>query len=85
MGFPLLAFDPTDWTGVVAPAGTPPAVINTLNLTINECLKSPDVRTSILQQGADPKVVSPSQFSAFVSDEVRKWPPRVRDTGLKAD
>jgi tripartite-type tricarboxylate transporter receptor subunit TctC len=82
-GFPLLAFDPTDWTGVVAPAGTPSSVIDTLNAAINGCLKSSDVRASILRQGAEAKSLSPAQFAAFVADEVRKWPPRIRDAGLK--
>jgi tripartite-type tricarboxylate transporter receptor subunit TctC len=82
-GFPALAFNPTDWTGVMAPAETPPAVVNTLNGAINNCLRSPDVRVSIATQGAEAKILSPSEFAAFVAAEVRKWPPRVREAGLK--
>jgi tripartite-type tricarboxylate transporter receptor subunit TctC len=84
-GFPLLAFNPTDWTGIVAPAGTPPAIVNTLNAAINSCLESPDARSSLLQQEAEARILSPSEFGAFLADEVRKWPPRVREIGLKAD
>jgi tripartite-type tricarboxylate transporter receptor subunit TctC len=84
-GFPLLAYNPSDWIGIVAPAGTPSVVVNTLNVAIADCLKSPDVRANILRQGAEARVLSPAEFGAFIADEVRKWPPRVRETGLKAD
>src|SRR4051812_44124127 len=84
-GFPTLAFDPTDWTGIVAPAGTPPVVIERLNAAINECLGLPEVRTGFLVHAAEVKSLSPSHFAAFVADEVRKWPSRVREAGLKPE
>jgi tripartite-type tricarboxylate transporter receptor subunit TctC len=84
-GLPQLALDPSDWTGIVAPAGTPPAVISALNAAINESLQAPEVRANIARQGGTVKVTSPSEFTAFVAAEAKKWPPLVTAAGLKAD
>jgi tripartite-type tricarboxylate transporter receptor subunit TctC len=84
-GLPQLAFNPSDWTGIVAPAGTPPAVIGTLNAAINESLHAPEVRAHIARQGGAVKITSPSEFAVFVGAEVKKWPPLVTAAKLKAD
>jgi tripartite-type tricarboxylate transporter receptor subunit TctC len=84
-GFPTLAFDPTDWTGVLAPAGTPPAVVEILNLAINDCLGAPDIGGGLVHQRAEARILSPAEFAVFIADEVRKWPPRVREAGLKPE
>jgi tripartite-type tricarboxylate transporter receptor subunit TctC len=77
-GLPQLAFNPSDWTGIVAPAGTPPAAIN-------ESLQSPELRASIARQGGAVKLTSPSEFAAFLAAEAKKWPPLVKAAKLKAD
>jgi tripartite-type tricarboxylate transporter receptor subunit TctC len=84
-GLPQLAFDPSDWTGIVAPAGTPATVIGALNAAINESLHTPEVRANITRQGGAVKLASPSEFAAFVAAEASKWPPLVTAAGLKAD
>ena len=84
-GLPQLALNPSDWTGIVAPAGTPPAVISTLNAAINESLHAPEVRANIARQGGTVKLTSPSEFAAFVAAEAKKWPPLVTAARLKAD
>jgi tripartite-type tricarboxylate transporter receptor subunit TctC len=84
-GLPQLALDPGDWTGIVAPAGTPPVVINALNAAINEILEVPEVRASIARQGGTVKRTTPSEFTAFVAAEAKKWPPLVTAAKLKAD
>jgi tripartite-type tricarboxylate transporter receptor subunit TctC len=84
-GLPQLAFNPSDWTGIVAPAGTPATVIDALNAAINESLQSPEVRANIMRQGGAVKLTSPSEFAAFVTAEAKKWPPLVTAAKLKAD
>jgi tripartite-type tricarboxylate transporter receptor subunit TctC len=84
-GLPQLTFNPSDWTGIVAPAGTPPTVIGTLNAAINESLHAPEVRANIARQGGAVKITSPSEFAAFVAAEAKKWPPLVTAAKLKAD
>lgn len=84
-GLPQLALNPGDWTGIVAPTGTPENVINTLNVAINSSLKSPEIQASIAQQGGEAQVVSPQEFALFLAAEAKKWPPLVRAAGLKPE
>jgi tripartite-type tricarboxylate transporter receptor subunit TctC len=84
-GLPQLALNPSDWTGIVAPAGSPPAVISALNAAINESLQAPEVRANIARQGGTVKLTSPSEFTAFVAAEAKKWPPLVTAAKLKAE
>lgn len=84
-GFPQLAFNPSDWTGIVAPAGTPAGVIGMLNAAINESLLTPEVRANITRQGGAVKLSSPTEFADFIAAEARKWPPLVTTAKLKAE
>ena len=84
-GLPQMTFSPGDWTGILAPAGTPIEVISTLNAAINECLGLPDVQAGLTRLGWDAKIVSPSEFAAFLSAEAEKWPPLAKAAGLKAE
>lgn len=84
-GLPQLALNPSDWTGIVAPAGTPPDVIEKLNKAINESLASPEVQANIAQQGMDVKITSPQEFIAFLAAEAKKWSPLVAMAGLKPE
>jgi tripartite-type tricarboxylate transporter receptor subunit TctC len=84
-GFPQLAFDPDAWAGILAPAGTPAAIVTLINAAVNESLASPDLRTSLAKLGYEPKRTSPREFAAFLDAEMRKWPPIVQAAGLRAD
>jgi tripartite-type tricarboxylate transporter receptor subunit TctC len=84
VGLPQLALNPSDWTGIVAPAGTSSAVINTLNAAINSSLNLPDVRANVGRLGGEVRLTTPLELPAFVAAEVKKWPPLVRAAGLKA-
>jgi len=84
-GLPQLALKPSDWTGIVAPIGTPSDVIAKLNVRINDVLQLPDVQASIRQQGGEPMITSPQEFAAFLATEAKKWPPLVAAAGMEAD
>ncbi len=81
-GMPALSYDPTDWVGIVAPAGTPRNIVTTLNAAILQSLSSPEVRASIQLHGADVMALSEPQFATFVADELTKWPARFREAGI---
>ena len=66
-------FDHTDWYGVMAPAGTPPAVISRLNSEINNALAAPDVRDRVLSMGAEPVGSTAQEFDARIKTEIGKW------------
>jgi tripartite-type tricarboxylate transporter receptor subunit TctC len=71
--------------GVVAPAGTPAAVIDKLNAMINEGLRSPDMRASFARLGIEPKITTPAEFAAIIAEEAAKWADAVRQTGIKVE
>jgi tripartite-type tricarboxylate transporter receptor subunit TctC len=84
-GLPQLALNPSDWTGLLAPVGTPRDVIDTLSASVNVSLGSPDVRAAIARQGGEARIAQPQEFAAFLAAEVKKWPPLVRAAGMKSE
>jgi tripartite-type tricarboxylate transporter receptor subunit TctC len=82
-GYPDVALDA--WTGVVAPAGTPPAVVNKLNALINDGLQGNKVKGALAKLGALPKPGSPAEFGAFIKAELPKWADAVKVAGAKID
>jgi tripartite-type tricarboxylate transporter receptor subunit TctC len=82
-GFPTL--QATFWAGIVAPIGTPAHVIDKLNTSINEFLRSPEVEASLAKFNAKPKVGSPQDFAKFWRTETEKWTNVITSAGIKAD
>jgi tripartite-type tricarboxylate transporter receptor subunit TctC len=82
-GFPTL--QATFWAGIVAPIGTPAHVIDKLNMTINEFLRSPEVGASLARFNAKPKIGSPQDFAKFWRSETEKWTNVITSAGIKAD
>jgi tripartite-type tricarboxylate transporter receptor subunit TctC len=70
-GFPDFTHDA--WTGVVAPSGTPPDVIDTLNRAINEGLQSAEMKENLIRFNAIAKAGTPQDFAAFMRTELPKW------------
>jgi tripartite-type tricarboxylate transporter receptor subunit TctC len=80
-GYPQLAA--TLWGGIVAPAGTPSAVVAKLNEAINAELKTDAMRASLGRFAFVPDIKSPEQFGAFLAAEVAKWRQVVDQAGIK--
>ena len=81
----LNGFVATYWNGVLAPAGTPASVIARLNATVNEGLRSEEMRATLRKLGADTKIMSPAEFSAFMLAEQRKWSDVARAASIKVE
>jgi tripartite-type tricarboxylate transporter receptor subunit TctC len=82
-GYPDFVHDA--WTGVVAPAGTPPAVVETLNRTINAGLQSEQMKAGLTKFSAVAKAGSPSDFAGFMRSEGQAWAELVKLAGASAD
>jgi len=82
-GYP--GFEVVGFTGVIAPAGTPPAVIATLNAAYNKALAAADVREKMMGMGLDPAPSTPAEFGAFLQGEIPKYTKILRDSGAKVD
>ena len=81
----LPGFEAGIWNGVVAPAGTAPAIIEKLHGASAKLIRSPDTRERILGMGADPVVSTPVEFSAFIAAELKKWTKVIKESGAKLD
>lgn len=81
----LPGFEATSWFGVLAPAGTPPAIIARLNADLGQWLQSPDAREKLLAQGALAAGGSPEAFAAHIRAETEKWARVVKASGAKVD
>lgn len=78
-------YEASGWLGILAPAGTPPAVVRHLNAEVNAVLGSPDVRGRLASNGADVAGGSPEAFAAFIESEMAKWSGIVKATGLRVE
>jgi tripartite-type tricarboxylate transporter receptor subunit TctC len=73
------------WTGILAPAGTPPELVAKVNAAINRGLQSPEMRQSLAKFNVEPNIASPQEFSAFLGAEARKWADIVKATNIKIE
>jgi tripartite-type tricarboxylate transporter receptor subunit TctC len=71
--------------GLVAPAGTPPAVIEKHNKSLNAAIASPDTQKRLANEGADPLPGTPEEYAADIDKEETKWGTLVRRLGLKVE
>ena len=78
-------FEAVTWFGFLAPAGTPPAVIKTLNTEINKALLNKDVAAKLESEGGDVLGGTPEQFSVLLKQDITRWGQVVRDSGAKVD
>jgi tripartite-type tricarboxylate transporter receptor subunit TctC len=81
----LRGYDVSVWQGIVAPAGTPQAVISQLNRQIAAVLQAPDIRERLAVQGLEAVADSPADFGNYIASEVRKWAAVIRQAGVTAD
>jgi tripartite-type tricarboxylate transporter receptor subunit TctC len=82
-GFPQLELNA--WTGILAPAGTPAALVGTLNAAVNDGLRSAELQKGFAGMSFDTKVMSPAEFAAFFATEARRWPPIIKAAGIKPE
>ena len=84
-GLPQVGFNPDVWLGLLAPAGTPPAVVERINREVNDSLKSQELLATYAKLGFEPKATTPQEFETFLGGEIRKWPPLLRAAGVKPE
>ena len=82
-GLPELEGGP--WFGLVAPAGTPRAIIDWLNSETRKAFAAPDVRERFLSQGMTLPIGTPEEFSAYVSSEHKRWGEIIRKASIKVE
>jgi tripartite-type tricarboxylate transporter receptor subunit TctC len=78
-------FDAPAWWAVIAPAKTPPDIVQRMNAEINKALQTPDVAAKLAAQGIAVNIGTPAAAQAFVERQIDTWAKVVKDNGIKAD
>jgi tripartite-type tricarboxylate transporter receptor subunit TctC len=81
----LKGYEAVVWIGLLAPAATPPSVVNKLNADVERVQQTRELREQMSKQGTDPYRDSPAQFADLIRNDVAKWGRIVHDTGLKSE
>jgi tripartite-type tricarboxylate transporter receptor subunit TctC len=80
-GFPGLSLG--FWTGLWAPAGTPAAVVDTLNASANRMMATPEMRAAMQRLGVEPRIGTPKDFADFIAAEAPRWQRIVEASGVQ--
>ena len=81
----LPGFEVIGWWGMLAPAKTPRAVVNSANREVRAVLDHPDVRRILLEQGMEPAAGTPEQFGALIKADMEKWGEIGKRLGVTLD
>ena len=81
----LKGFEIGTWFGILAPAGTPPEIVNKLNAAIVKIVGSADFRERMSSQGLDPIASTPAEFAAYIKSEIAKFTKLVKDAHIQAE
>ena len=81
----LKGFEASSWFGLLAPAGTPPDIVNRIQAEVAKSLGTPAIKEKMLAQGAIPSGNTPAEFARLIDAEIRKWAVVVQASGAKVD
>ncbi len=80
LGYP--GMPPDSWQAIVAPAGTPAAIVDKINAVVNQGLATPALRNKIIGLGGEPEPQSVADFAAFIVSQYKSWGEVLRTTGV---
>ncbi|MEO6973335.1 MAG: tripartite tricarboxylate transporter substrate binding protein [Rhodoferax sp.] len=78
-------YEATIWLGVMAPKGTPKAVVDSLNEVISKIVSQPEVRQLWAKLGAVPMVMTPAAFNQYIRDDIVKWAGVIKTANIKIE
>src|SRR4029077_13404091 len=81
----LPGFEAIAIAGILAPGGTPPAIVNRLNQVIKQVLSKPTLKEKFLSSGVELIPSSPEQFGEKIKSEMAKWGKLLKDSGVNAE
>jgi len=79
----LPGYESLAWYGLLAPAKTPPALVERLSAEVKRAVSLPDVNDALAKQGADPTYRDPKGFAAYLAEERKRWSEAVKAAGIK--
>jgi len=81
----VAGYEAVIWLGVMAPKGTPPAVVSKLNAEIAKVANRAETREEWAKQGASAMTMSPEEFTKYVAGDIAKWEKVIKVSGAKPD
>jgi tripartite-type tricarboxylate transporter receptor subunit TctC len=81
----LPGYDATSWAGLLAPAKTPPAIVNKISASVQRAIRLPDVAEKLQATGGTPVGNTSEQFARFIKDDIEKWRRVVEKAGVKVE
>ena len=81
----LPGFEVVGWYGILAPARTPPAIIEQLHREFVKILQTPEIRDRLTSEGAEPVGNTPAEFTAFLKTDIARWAKVIKAAGAKLD
>ena len=81
----LPGFEVVGWYGVLAPARTPPAIVERLHREFVKILQTPEIRDRLTSEGAEPVGNTPAEFTAFLKTDIARWAKVIKAAGAKLD
>jgi tripartite-type tricarboxylate transporter receptor subunit TctC len=76
-------YEALQWYGLLAPAGTPPEIVERLQAEVAQALKTPEVKERLAGDGAEPVGSTPAEFLALIKDELQKWSDVARAANIQ--
>jgi tripartite-type tricarboxylate transporter receptor subunit TctC len=77
----MQGYDAGIWIGLLAPAATPPAIVEKLSRAANDALNTEEVRSALKRQGTDPLGGTPKEFAGFIRADIEKWTALLASSG----
>ena len=81
----LPGFEVDFWIGLLAPAGTPPAIVTRLNREVNRIIQQDTMKERLLTLGTSPVGGTPEQFSALIRSDIARWAKAIKASGAKPE
>ena len=81
----VAGYEATIWLGLMAPKGTPKAIVDRLNEAVSKIAAQADVKQQWAKQGAAPIILNPTQFDKYWQDDIAKWAGVIKSANIKLD
>jgi tripartite-type tricarboxylate transporter receptor subunit TctC len=81
-GLPQVGFNPDVWLGLLAPAGTPPAIVNRLNAELVKAAQAPDLLEKLAADGGEGAGTTPGEFARLIATETARWGKVIKEAGI---
>ena len=78
-------YEATIWLGLMAPKGTPKAIVDRLNEAVSRIASQPDVQQLWGKQGATAMTMTPAVFDKYIQDDIAKWSKVIKSANIKAE